>query len=72
MFFVADSGGRGQEEGTGDHCEDEGEAEEGEGPVAELAAVALAEGVEVLGGGIGVAGEGWHGWVWNEDWKCWS
>ena len=61
VFFVAHGGGRGEEEGAGDHCEDEGETEEGEGAVAELAAVALAEGIEVLGGGIRVAGEGWHG-----------
>ena len=66
MLLVAYGCGRGQEEGAGDHCEDEREAEECEGAIAELTAVALTDGVEVLGGGVGVAGESWHGWDYLE------
>ena len=63
MLLIPHRSGRREEKAAGDHCRDEGEAEEQEGMPVQVAAVPGAEGVGAEGadaacGGKGDAGEG--------------
>jgi len=60
VLLIADGGGGGQEEGTGDHGGDEGEAEEEEGALVEGDAVAGCQGVGVCAGAEFAGGEDCH------------
>lgn len=63
--LVSDRRSWGEEEAAGDHGGDEGETEEDEGVLLEEAAIALADGSEAAGGGVG-GGVGFFG----EDAHC--
>lgn len=76
MVLVSERGGGREEEGPGNHGDEEGETEEEEGGAGEGVAVPGSDGVLVGEGAELFGGEGWHFCLyvgfWGSSWSGWG